>query len=84
MRLWLKKKYLVIVINRKGVVMKKKDKNTNKIVSNLNYFTSVCFYICSIINFINKNNSMGVVYLCLGSVFLCLGSVYLNKDGDKK
>jgi len=62
--------------------MKNKDKN--KIVSNLNYFSAVCFYICAIINFINRNNSMGVVYLCLGSTFLCLGSVYLNKDKDNK
>ncbi|MBQ9072185.1 MAG: hypothetical protein IJY25_03400 [Bacilli bacterium] len=63
--------------------MKKKDDKTNKIVSTLNYFTAVCFYIVSIINFVNKDNSIGVVYLCLGSTFLCLGSVYLNKDKDK-
>lgn len=60
--------------------MKKKNEQTNKIVSTLNYFTAVCFYICAIINFINKDNSMGIFYLCLGSTFMCLGSVYLNKD----
>lgn len=63
--------------------MKKNDTKTNKIVSILNYFSAVCFYIVSIINFVNKDNSTGVVYLCLGSTFLCLGSVYLNKDKDK-
>lgn len=62
--------------------MKKKNEKTNKIVSTLNYFTSACFYICAIINFVNKNNSIGIFYLCLGSTFLCLGSVYLNKDKE--
>ena len=59
--------------------MKKKNEISNKIVSTLNYFTAVCFYICAIINFINKDISMGIFYLCLGSTFMCLGSVYLNK-----
>lgn len=60
--------------------MKTKKDKTNKIVSTLNYFTAVCFYIISIINFVNKDNSNGIVYLCLGSTFMCLGSVWLNKD----
>lgn len=64
--------------------MKKKDDKTNKIVSILNYFTAVCFYIVSIMNFMDKDNSTGVIYLCLGSTFFCLGSVYLNKDKEKK
>lgn len=59
--------------------MKKKNDNSNKIVSILNYFSAVCFYIVSVINFMNKDNSMGVFYLCLGSTFLCLGTVWLNK-----
>lgn len=63
--------------------MKKNENKTNKTESILNYFSAVCFYIVSIINFMNKDNSTGVVYLCLGSTFLCLGSVYLNKDKDK-
>ena len=63
--------------------MKKNDNKTNKTVSILNYFSAVCFYIVTKINFVNKDNSTGVVYLCLGSTFLCLGSVYLNKDKDK-
>ena len=45
------------------------------------YFTSLCFYIAAIINFINgDNNSIAVVFLCLGSSNLCLG---LNKDKDR-
>ncbi len=59
--------------------MKNKKDNTNKIVSTLNYLSSVCFYIVSIINFIDRNNSMGILYLCLGSTFMCLGTVWLNK-----
>ncbi|MBR6690621.1 MAG: hypothetical protein IKL65_04760 [Bacilli bacterium] len=63
--------------------MKKNEDKTNKTVYILNYFTAVCFYIVSIINFINKENSMGVFYLCLGSMFMCLGSVRLNKSKKK-
>lgn len=63
--------------------MKKKDDKTNNLISILYYFSAVSFYIVSIINFVNKDNSTGVVYLCLGSTFLCLGSVHLNKDKDK-
>jgi len=64
--------------------MKSKDNKTNKIVATLNYFSSICFYIVAIINFIKDNSSTGVVYLCLGSTFLCLGSVYLNRDKENK
>ena len=59
--------------------MKKNEDKSNKIVSTLNYFSAVCFYIVSIINFINKDNSMGIFYLCLGSMFMCMGTVWLNK-----
>ena len=64
--------------------MKNKKDNTNKIVSTLNYFSSVWFYIVSIINFIDRNNSMGILYLCLGSTFMCLGTVWLNKEKNNK
>ena len=63
--------------------MKKNEDKSNKIVSTLNYFSAVCFYIVSIINFINKDNSMGIFYLCLGSMFICLGTVWLNKSNKK-
>ena len=63
--------------------MRKKEDKTNKIVSNLNYFTAVCFYIVSIIDFINRKNSMGIFFLCLGSMFMCLGTVWLNKSKKK-
>lgn len=63
--------------------MKNKDNKNNKKIHTLYYFSAVCFYIVSIINFINNNNSTAVVFLCLGSTFLCLGSVCLNKDKDK-
>lgn len=64
--------------------MKKEDNKTNKIVATLNYFTSICFYIVAIINFVKGNSSTGVIFLCLGSTFLCLGSVHLNKDKENK
>jgi len=64
--------------------MKNKEDKTNKTTSILYYFSSVCFYIASIFDFVNKSNSMAVVHLCLVSNFLCLGSVYLNKDKEKK
>ena len=63
--------------------MKKNEDKTNKIVSTLNYFTAVCFYIISIIDFINRNNSVGIFFLCLGSMFMCLGTVWLNKSKKK-
>lgn len=60
-------------------------KNNNKRIAVLNYFTSLCFYIVAIINFIKgDNNSTAVIFLCLGSTYLCLGSVYLNKAKDEK
>ena len=64
--------------------MKNKEDKTNRTTSILYYFSSVCFYIASIFDFVNKSNSMAVVHVCLGSTFLCLGSVYLNKNKEKK
>ena len=64
--------------------MKNKESKTNKTVAMLNYFTSICFYIAAIVNFIKGNSSIGVVFLCLGLSYLCLGSVYLNKDKEDK
>ena len=55
---------------------------SNKLTAVLNFVSSLCFYICSIINFANDGR-LGTVYLCLGSTFLCLGFVSLNKDKDK-
>ena len=56
--------------------MKNNEKNSNKKIAGIYYFTSLCFYIAAIINFINgDNNSI--------SCNLCLGSVYLNKDKDR-
>ena len=63
--------------------MKNKKDKTNRVKSILYYFSSVCFYIASIFDFVNKSSSMAVVHLCLVSTFLCLGRVYLNKDKEK-
>lgn len=44
---------------------------------------SICFYIVSVVNFIDKNNTTAVIFLCLGSSFLCLSTTHLNKKDDK-
>ena len=64
--------------------MKNENNKKNKTVVILNYFTSICFYIVAIMNFVKGSNSTGIVFLCLGSTFLCLGSVHLNKGKDNK
>lgn len=56
---------------------------SNKLIAILNLISSICFYVCAIISFVNGED-LGVAYLCLGSTFLCLGTVWLNKDKDKK
>ena len=45
---------------------------------------SIIFYIVSIINFIDKNTSTGVVFLCLGSAVLWLSSTHRNNDKNNK
>ena len=64
--------------------MKNKQLKPNKTVAMLNYFTSICFYIAAIINFIKGNSSIGVIFICLGLSYLCLGSVHLNKYKEDK
>lgn len=61
----------------------KKDK-TNKIIAILYYLAAVCFYITMIINFIDKEISNAIVFLCVGSVFIFLGSMYLKKYKKEK
>ena len=41
---------------------------------------SICYYIISIVNFIDKNTTAAVRFLCLGSSFLCLSTTHLNKN----
>lgn len=52
---------------------------SNKLAAILYFISSLCFYICAIINFMN-DSGLGGVYLCLGSTFLCLGAVWMNKE----
>lgn len=61
-------------------------KKSDKISSICFAIASISFYVAAIINFIQKDTSMGVVYLCLGSTNLCLFSVFMNKKDkeDKK
>ncbi len=67
--------------------MKKKDNKNNKnsnTTAMLYFLSSICFYIVAAINFVNKDSSTGIIYICLGSTFLCLGTTFINKDKDKK
>lgn len=50
-------------------------------VTTLNYITAICFYLASIINFINDKTTIGIVWLCLGSTYICIAS--LNKKREK-
>ncbi len=43
------------------------------------YLISAAFYAVSVFNFIDKDSSQAVIWMCLGSTFLCLGSVELSK-----
>ena len=43
--------------------MKNNEKNSNKKIAGIYYFTSLCFYIAAIINFINGDNNS--IYNCL-------------------
>lgn len=45
---------------------------------------SICFYIISIMNFIDKDTAAAVIFLCLGSSFLCLSTTHLNKNDKNK
>lgn len=57
----------------------KKDK-TEK-MSFIGFLTaSICYFIGSILNFVDKNTDTAVLFLCLGFAFLCLSSTHLNKD----
>lgn len=44
------------------------------------YLVSAAFYVASVINFIDRDSSQAVMWMCLGSTFLCLGSVELSKQ----
>lgn len=42
---------------------------------------SICYYIVSIENFIDKDTNKGLIFFCLGSSFLFLSTTHLyNKD----
>lgn len=66
---------------------KKNDKENNKsdnTTAILYFLSSICFYLVAAINFVNKDSSTGVIYICLGSTFLCLGTTFINKNKNKK
>lgn len=66
--------------------MKNKDNKNNKsgnTTAMLYFLSSICFYLIAAINFLNKESSAGVIYICLGSTFLCLGSTYISNDKNQ-
>lgn len=44
------------------------------------FLVSAAFYAVSVFNFIDRDSSQAVLWMCLGSTFLCLGSVELSKE----
>lgn len=65
--------------------MKKEQRNNKEKINFICFLiASIGFYIVSIINFIDKDTSTAVVFLCLGSSFLCLSSTHWNKDKNNK
>ena len=60
----------------------------DRVISTLYYIASALFYISAMINFINEDTSLCVVWIALGSAFLGFGSVYGKKanksDDDSK
>lgn len=45
---------------------------------------STIYFICSILNFIDKNTGTAVMFLCLGFSFLCLATTHLDKNKNNK
>ncbi len=59
-------------------------KNTNKITGICFLVASICYFICAVIGFIDKEDT-ATVNLCLGACFICLSSAFFSKDKkDKK
>ena len=56
----------------------KKDKK-EKIRCICFLFASICFFIVSIVNFMDKNTTLAVTYLSLGMSFLLLSTTNLRK-----
>lgn len=57
----------------------KKDKR-EKVCFRCFLAASICYYIIAIVNFVDKNTTAGVIFVCLGSSFLCLSTTHLNKN----
>lgn len=55
-----------------------KNGKSNQGISVMYFLAAFCFYVCSIMNFLN-DGSLGGLYLCLGSMFLCLGATWAKK-----
>lgn len=43
-------------------------------------FASICFFIVSIMNFMDKNTSSAITFLLLGISFLLLSTTHLKND----
>lgn len=42
--------------------------------------TSICFFMVSIMNFMDKNTAPAIIFLLLGVSFLLLSTIHLKKD----
>ena len=58
-------------------------KKVKKVISICYCISSISFYIAAILNMINNQTSLGVIYVALGSTFLCLSTIYMNEKEKK-
>lgn len=66
----------------KGNFMEKNKKDKMKFIGVLT--ASMIYFIASILNFIDKNTSTAVMFICLGFSFLCLATTHLDEDKNNK
>ena len=73
-----KKSEQTILIDRGGKIMEKDKKEKIRCICFL--FASICVFIVSIVNFMDKNTTLAVTYLLLGISFLLLSTTNLRKN----
>ena len=67
--------------DRGGKIMEKNKKNKKKKIRCICFLlASICFFIVSIVNFMDKNTTPAIPYLLLGISFLVLSTTNLRKN----
>lgn len=73
-----KKSEQTILIDRGGKIMEKDKKEKIRCICFL--LALICFFIVSIVNFMDKNTTPAIPYLLLGISFLLLSTTNLRKN----